>query len=388
MKVLYLDCYSGISGDMFLGALIDAGCDMDALRSELSKLKLEGYRLKEEKSDRAGIGSTKFDVIVDEDALNRERTLEDILNIIEESALDKDIKEKASGIFRSLAEAEGRAHRKDLEDLHFHEVGDIDSIIDIVGALTALKIMNIDKVYASRINIGTDSTVQTRSGRLPVPGPAALNLLKGMPIVHSGIEAELVTPTGAALLTGLVDRFVDFPDMVLEDVGYGAGARDFKEQPNCLRVMIGESKEAYERDSVLVIEANIDDMNPVDYEHLTGRLFEEGALDVYLIPVQMKKTRPGVLLSVLAKAEDLERLSGVIFQESTSIGIRYYKAQRKKLKRTLLNVNTKYGNVRVKVSSGPDGVKRVVPEYEDYKKIADSKKIPLSQIRKEIEKAL
>lgn len=386
MKILYLDCYSGISGDMFLGALIDAGLDITALKKELSKLGLEGYRLKARKTKRQEMRSTKFDVVIDKKANRGRRRLKDILSLIQKSKLDKEIKDESSRIFKALARAERSVHGESLKNLHFHEVGDIDSIVDIVGAVIALKILKIEKVYSSQVTIGSSSTIVTKSGVLPVPAPASLYLLKNKPLIHSEVKSELVTPTGAALLACLADRFVHFPDMVLERIGYGAGRHDFKERPNCLRVMVGTSKEPFTQDKIFVIEANIDDMNPIDYEYLTERLFKEGALDVFLVPVQMKKTRPGVLLTVLAERERLDRLSSVIFNESTTIGIRYYEAQRKKLRRRITSVNTRYGEVRLKVSKGPGGIKKVMPEYEDCKRIADSKKIPLSQIRKEIDK--
>jgi len=388
MKILYLDCYSGISGDMFLGALMDAGLDTALLKKELSKLNLKGYRLKATKVRRAEISTTKFEVILDKKTPDKRRTLKDILLLIKRSRLDKETKDKTSQIFKSIARAEGEVHGKDLKDLHFHEVGDIDSIIDIVGGVAALKILKIEKVYSSRISIGGGTTIVTKGGLLPIPAPATLNLLKGKPVAYSNIKEELVTPTGAALLANLVDRFEDFPPMALEDVGYGAGARENIERPNSLRVMIGESKKQFLQDNIFVIEANMDDMNPIDYEFLMERLFEEGALDVYLTPVQMKKTRPGVLLTILAKKGDIDKLSRVVFNESTTIGVRYYEAERKKLSREFTRIRTKYGEIRLKVSSGPEGIRKIVPEYADCKRIADSKKISLTQVRKEIDKLI
>ncbi|MDB4349712.1 LarC family nickel insertion protein, partial [Omnitrophica bacterium] len=240
--------------------------------------------------------------------------------------------------------------------------------------------------YSSPVTVGAGGIIMTKGGALPVPAPATLCLLKGMPLVSSGIRSELVTPTGAALLASLIDGFIDFPNMVLKNVGYGAGTYNINERPNCLRVMIGQVKGAFLEDKIFVLEANIDDMNPVDYEYLIERLFKNGALDAYLTPVQMKKTRPGVLLTVLAEKAALDRLSTVIFNESTTIGVRYYEAARKKLKRDFINVRTRYGDIKAKVSSGPYGIKKIVPEYEDCKRAAGSKKVPLSEVRKEVER--
>jgi uncharacterized protein (TIGR00299 family) protein len=389
MKILYLDCYSGISGDMFLGSMIDAGLDLARLKSELAKLNIKGYRLTARRVVRSGIGATKFDVEVLDKRLNREKKLKEILAIIDSSKLDKDIKEAAAKIFNSLAKAEARVHGMAVESVHFHEVGDMDSIIDIVGAVIALRLMGIERVYSSRVSIGREAMVKTRSGFLPVPAPATLDLLKKIPIASPGIARELVTPTGAAILANLVDKFAPAPEMVLSAAGYGAGKCELKGHPNCLRVMVGETAAAaLDRDSIYILEANIDDMTPIDYEFLMDRLFKAGALDAYLTPVQMKKTRPGILLTVLTKKELLDNLSSVIFAESTTIGIRYYEVERKKLKREFARVKTRFGRIKVKISKGPDGRKKVVPEYEDCKRAADKKNIPLAQIRREVDRLI
>ena len=389
MKILYLDCYSGISGDMFLGSLIDAGLDMHALKKELSKLPIKGYSLKAKKIMRQGIGCTKFDVIVDKKARDRERPLKEILSLINRSRLNDKIKKGASDVFEKLASSESKVHRKKRNNLHFHEVGDIDSIVDIVGAVIALDILNIDKVYSSRISIGGSATVNTKGGTFPVPAPATLNLLKDKPLNLTDVRKELVTPTGAAIAACFVERFEYLPEFTLKKTGYGAGSRDFEGRPNCLRVMIGEAKAAeLLSDSIYVIEANIDDMSPMDYEKLVERLFIEGALDVYLTSIHMKKTRPGILITVLSEKNNFDSLANVLFSESTTIGIRYHEAQRKKLKRETLRVNTKYGKIRLKCIYGPDGQKETKLEYDDYKKIADRKKISLSQARKELKEEL
>ncbi len=372
---------------MFLGALCDAGMDPAALRRKLSLLGVKGYTIKTARVKRGELSATKLDVVIDKNSGRERRSLKDITSMILCSRLEADIKDRSIEIFKGLAKAECVVHKEDLKDLHFHEVGDLDSIIDIVGAVSALKIMGIDKIYSSPVNLGGGITIRTKGGVLPIPAPATLNLLKGIPVIMSDIKAELVTPTGAALLRNLVEDFTDCPQMVLKGVGYGAGSNRTGTHPNCLRALVGESKEAFLTDTITVMETTIDDMTPVDYEHLTERLFSEGALDVYLTPVQMKKTRPGILLTVLSEKDALDRLSSVIFSESTTIGIRYYQVKRNKLSRKTCRVKTRYGSVRMKVSSGPGGIKKVMPEYDDYKKIAAARKVPLSKIRKELEKA-
>jgi uncharacterized protein (TIGR00299 family) protein len=384
MKILYIDCYSGISGDMFLGALIAAGLDIDKLRAELSKLGVKNFEISSRRVKRQCVAATKFDVVVKDLSRDRERTLKDILTIIEKSALDKDVKRKSAGIFRSIARAECAVHGKAVKDLHFHEVGDIDSIVDIIGAVAGLKILGIDKVYSSPVTVGGGGSIITSHGTLPVPAPATACLLKGIPIAASSVRSELVTPTGAAILANLVDSFTPAPGMVLKEVGYGAGSYKIKEHPNCLRVMVGEASGSFEEDKVFVVEANIDDMNPMDYEYLFEKLFKEGALDVYLAPVQMKKSRPGIVLTALVKNADLDRMASIIFSESTTIGVRYYEARRKKLKREFTNIKTSFGKVRVKVSSGPGGIEKFTPEYDDCKRLAGLRNVPISRIRGEV----
>ncbi len=388
MKILYLDCYSGISGDMFLGALVDAGLDIALLGRELAKLGLKTFTIKAKKTTRQGISATKLDVVIKKGVLEKERSLKDITSIIERSKLDRDIKDKACAIFKSIAQAESAVHGKSVKDLHFHEVGNTDSIVDVVGSVVALKLLGAQKIYSSYVSVGGGGMIMTKGGRIPLPAPAALCLLKGIPLVSTNTKVELVTPTGAAILANFVDDFMTLPDMVLTDIGYGAGANDTKDRPNCLRVMVGETKESFLHDSVMVLEANIDDMNPVDYEYLTENLFKGGALDVYLTPVQMKKTRPGVLLTVLSRKEDLDKLSAVIFNESTSIGVRYYEAKRKKLERAFKKIRTKYGDIKVKVSSGPGGIRKAIPEYADLKSAAGSKRVSISQVRREVERVI
>lgn len=384
MKILYLDCYSGISGDMFLGALVDAGLDLYYLRRELAKLGLKGYKVEARRISKKGISCTKVDVIVKKGADKKERTLKEIQGIIQRSKLANDVKDRACAIFEKLAKAESVVHGKSVKNIHLHEVGSIDSIVDIVGAAIGLKALKIDRVYSSFVSVGEGGIIATGHGELPVPAPATLCLLKGIPILSSGIRSELVTPTGAAIISSIVEKFTGFPEMRLSGIGYGAGTHDIKERPNCLRVMVGEKMESFEGDEIFVLEVNIDDMNPVDYEHLFETLFAKGALDVYITPVLMKKTRPGIVLTVLTEKDKLDLLSSLILDMSTAIGVRYYATARKKLKREFIKVKTRYGSISVKVSSGPEGIKKFIPEYDDCKAAAVAKKVPIAKVRGEV----
>ena len=411
MKILYLDCYSGISGDMFLGALIDAGLDIGTLRRELAKLPVKGYKITRKKVRQSGIAAIKFDVLIDRKYADKERTLKDIVSMIRRSSLEKGVKDTACRIFESIASSEAKVHgstspikeshgciglrrnsrskrrcKDSTDELHFHEVGDIDSIVDIVGAAVAVKALGVERIYSSAPAMGNGGLITMRHGILPNPAPATVNLLMGLPIRSVDVPRELVTPTGAAILKELVDEFGAYPDMTLEGIGYGAGTHQGHDMPNCLRVFLGEAEKPFSEDRIVVIDATIDDMNPVDYEHMLERLFKAGALDAYLIPVHMKKTRPGILLTVLSKKEDLDSLTGIIFSESTTIGLRYYETSRKKLERESVTVKTRYGKVRVKISSGPRGIRKAMPEYEDCKRRANEKGVPISEIRREAER--
>ena len=378
MQIAYFDCFSGISGDMILGALIDAGLDLHQLEFELRKLNIPGYTLKAEKTTRKGLSGTRFLVHTEED--HTERHLRDIEEIIDHSALNDDIKASSKVIFNELAHVEAMIHDKNPEEVHFHEIGGLDSIIDIVGSLLGLKLLGIETVYASRIPVGT-GFVECDHGTLPLPAPATLELLKGIPIYASGIENELVTPTGIVILKHMAKSFGVIPEMRIHSIGYGAGSRDLK-IPNLLRVWIGESEEKreYEEDEVILIETNIDDMNPEFFGYTSEKLLERGALDVFMTPIFMKKNRPGTLLSVLISPDKLDEMLSIIFAETTSLGIRLQRLERRKLPRELLAVETPFGSVRVKVSRVGQEIINISPEYADCKEIAANQGVPLQKV--------
>ncbi len=383
MRIAYFDCFSGISGDTILGALIDAGLPIGELRKELKKLELSGYQIDIKTVSRQNLKGKRFKVEVAKDKGKEEgRSLSQILKLIEKSSLNARIKEKSGEIFKKLGMAEAKVHGQKGGAVHFHEVGAIDSIVDVVGSLVGLKILGIDKVYSSPLSLGR-GWVDCQHGRLPVPAPATIELLKGVPILPSGEEKELVTPTGAAIITALSESFSSPPPMRIESIGYGAGSRNLSGRPNLLRVLIGQSPGEYEEDEITVIETNIDDLNPQVYNYLQERLFEEGALDVFLTPVQMKKGRPGTLVTVLAEPSRVEILTTIIFEETSSLGIRTYRTQRRKLFREVKEVKTKYGKVKVKVSRTSEKIQHVSPEYEDCRKIAQRKNIPFREVYEE-----
>lgn len=380
-KIAYFDCFSGISGDMVLGALIDAGLDIKYLARELKKVNIKGYSIKKEKVQRGALLGTKFSVIIHDGELRHaHRPLADILKMIEKSSLNKRVKGVAKNIFSNIGEAEARVHGiKDRGKLVLHELGCIDSIIDIVGTAIALDKLDIDEVYSSPVYFGR-AMVNTEHGILPTPSPASLELLKGAPSKILNIEAELVTPTGAGILKTLVKDFHQMPQMKVSHIGNGAGTKQLTDIPNMLRVLIGEKVFSYKKDSVFVIETNIDDMSPQHFEYLFEKLFNEGALDVYATSIQMKKTRPAFKLTVLSEPSVFDKLCSIIFRETSSIGLRYHEQNRYKLERETVKVDTDYGRVRVKLSRGPDDILTVSPEYEDCARAARSKKVPLKAV--------
>ncbi len=388
MKTVYFDCFSGISGDMILGALVDAGLDLDVLKSELSKLNLTGYEIKADKVVKKGITGTRVEVTVTGE--QKHRHLGDILRIIEESGLKPDIKNISKKIFTNLAAAEAKIHNTDIKKVHFHEVGAVDSIVDIVGTVIGLKELGIENVYASKVHTGS-GFVDCQHGRMPVPAPATAELLKEIPVYSLGIESELTTPTGAAVLKSLALDFGAMPAMRISAVGYGAGSKEFEELPNLLRVYLGEvNLDRYENDEVALIETNLDDMNPEFFEYVTERLMAEGALDVYTVPIIMKKSRPGAILNVLCEPGKTDELLPIIFAETTTLGVRLHRVERRKLARKIIKVETKYGMVRVKIGQtlgeGPL-IRNITPEYEDCKKIARENNVPLKNVFDEIKRA-
>jgi uncharacterized protein (TIGR00299 family) protein len=368
----YLDAFSGIAGDMLVGALADAGADQGSIASAIASLQV-GATVSFEKVKRGSIGATKYHVHFEEQKAHRH--LSGILKIIDRGDLSDRAKQNAHAIFHKLGEAESEAHQVPLEKVHFHEVGAVDSIADIVGACVAFDQLDIAAVYCSPVNVGS-GTVHTDHGVLPVPAPATARLLTGAPVYAHGPTVELTTPTGAAVAATLAKSFGPLPPMKVARTGYGAGTREFPDRPNVLRIILGEATPADEALTVSVIEANIDDLNPQVLAWSAERLMESGALDVTIEPILMKKGRPGNLLRVIAKPEDRETLAERIFAETSTLGVRVYSAERRVRARSFTEVETPYGKVRVKVSSEGD----FAPEYEDCRKLAVSSGAPLKQI--------
>ncbi|MBI2542456.1 nickel pincer cofactor biosynthesis protein LarC [Candidatus Woesearchaeota archaeon] len=383
MKTAYFDCFSGISGDMITGALIDLGLDISFLRKELEKLNLKGYTIESTKTIKSGISATKFDVIEKHAHHHEESNLKKINKIIENSKLENEAKSTIKKIFMKIAAAESKIHNKPIGKIHFHEIGAIDTMIDVAGAVIGLKKLNIGKIYCSKLNVGT-GFVEFSHGKWPVPAPATSEILKNVPVYHNNTEAELVTPTGAAIISCLCDNFGGMPSMKIEKIGYGAGAKELG-HPNVLRVFLGEL-DKNQNDNINIIETNIDNMNPEIYPYVVDRLMDNGALDAYLTNITMKKGRPAVKLSALCEIKDTDRICGIIFDETTTLGVRIHAATRKKLDREIKTIKTKYGNARIKISKSNGEVKNAMPEYEDCARIAKSKKIPLKEAYREVKK--
>jgi hypothetical protein len=377
MKVCYLECFSGISGDMLLGALVDAGVDADILRQEIAKLGIEGIEVHFERCSRSNIAATNLTVQVAHD--HSHRSLSKIEQIITASPLAAEVKDRAIRIFRRLGEVEAAIHQVPVEKVHFHEVGAWDSIVDIVGACIGLHLLGIERIYCSPLNLGS-GTVKAAHGVMPVPAPATAALVQGLPTYSEGPAVELTTPTGAAIVATLASEFGPMPPMRIAAAGYGAGDHDFKDRPNLLRILIGELSGSAEASEVFVIEANVDDMNPQLAGYVRERLLDAGALDVTMVPVYMKKDRPGFMLSVLAKVEDRDRLGDLLFAETTTIGLRMYAAQRRVLERSWREVHTVHGPVRIKVASENGVVRNAAPEYDDCRRIALEKGVPLKDV--------
>jgi len=378
-----MDCISGISGDMFLGALFDLGLDFSAFKKEIAKLKLDNYSLELSQEMRGGIVGAYFKVKVLEKS-NKARNLSMIVDLIQESTLTESIKKRSIKLFKKLAKAEGKIHGKQIEEVHFHEVGAIDSIIDIVGAVIAVEMLKIDNIYVSDIILGKGA-VETLHGVIPVPAPATIELLKSHQFKFSlgKISEELLTPTGALILVEFCQSSEDLSSFSIISTGYGVGFKDLKSKPNVLRVMEIQrvsSCESLDSDRVSVLETNIDDMSPQAYEYLFERLFEAGVIDLFIYAVQMKKNRPGVCLVVILERKLLTKVSAIIFEETTSIGLRVQHVERLILRRGIKKIMTPLGEVQVKIAKQGDKIRNVMPEYEDCKKIAQQKKLPLKQV--------
>jgi uncharacterized protein (TIGR00299 family) protein len=385
MKLLYLDCFAGISGDMFLGALLDLGVSEDVLRAELAKLKLPGYTISMRRVVKQNISATKFDCI---EALHPvmkhghdHRGYPEITGMITGSGLSEKVKQRALSIFKRIGEAEAKIHDVPLEKIHFHEVGAVDSIVDIVGVCIALETLGVDEVQSSSPRLGL-GFVETAHGKFPVPAPATLELLKGLPVQSGSEPVELVTPTGAALLAEFCTKFGPMPAMSIEKVGYGAGMRDLEKTPNVLRVIIGEAcSEA--GDLIAVIETNIDDMNPQLFGDVMERLLAAGALDVFFTSIQMKKNRPGTLLTVLCERNDVDQMTALLLSHTTSFGVRVHEAQRRKLSREIVTVVTKFGEIEVKVGRLAGKIVSRSPEYESCKQAASKADVAVKDVYNE-----
>jgi pyridinium-3,5-bisthiocarboxylic acid mononucleotide nickel chelatase len=374
-SICYLDGFSGVSGDMLVGALADAGADQELLTHSLDALGT-GACLTFEKVKRRGIAATKFHVEAPDE--RKHRHLPHILRMIDSADLPEPVKQNAAAVFQRLGEAEAAVHAMPIEKVHFHEVGAVDSIIDIVGACIGFELLGIRTLISAPLNLGS-GTVQTEHGILPVPAPATSALLIGKPVYSSGPAMELTTPTGAAVVSTLAAGFGVMPPMKVERAGYGAGSADTKEQANVLRILVGEPSGAAEATTVSVIEANIDDLSPQVLGFAVERLLEKGALDVTLQPLQMKKGRPGILLRVLAEPENRETLAQLVFAETSTLGVRMYTAERRVQARNWEEIETRYGKIRVKV--GANG--HFAPEYEDCRRAALEFGVPLKQIMTE-----
>jgi uncharacterized protein (TIGR00299 family) protein len=390
MNILYFDCFSGISGDMVLGALIDAGLDASELEKELGKLSLEDWHLDISKVSKHGLAGTQVKVIV-EDKIT-ERKVSEILNIVEKSSLPQQIIKDSIAILKRIGDAESKIHGRPAADLHLHELGGTDTIIDVVGAVIGLNLLKIDKVYSSPVHVGK-GFVSCAHGLLPVPAPATMELLTqaNTPIFGKDIEAELTTPTGAAILTYLTSSFGSLPPLDIDSIGYGAGEKDLP-IPNLLRVLIGYqntiiTQENYIQESCTSIEANIDDMNPELYSYLMDRLFSIGALDVYMIPIYMKKNRPGILLGTISEKDIVENIVDLLLKETTTLGVRIHEMKRCILPREEIQVSTKYGDVKVKIAKISGRITNISPEYESCRVLAENSGVSLKEVYQEASSA-
>jgi hypothetical protein len=384
MRLAYLDGSSGVSGDMFLATLLDAGLPPDKLFAEVKKLELGFYKFRRTRAARGGLVGTRVEIEVP--AAQPHRKLSHIESLIGDSGLSSAVKQQAVAIFRRLAEVEGKLHGKTPEEVHFHEVGAVDAIVDVVGACVGMEMLEISELVSSPLNVG-GGRVQAAHGTLPVPAPATAELLISVPTYSSGVEGELVTPTGAAIVSTLAKSFGPMPPMKVERIGYGAGEKNFPGHPNIARLFLGERQEAVTAqrgapgdELVSVLEANLDDMSPQLYGYFVERALQAGALDVTCASVQMKKGRPGLLVTLLAEPEKVDALAQLLFAETTTIGVRIYEARRKVLEREHVEVETPYGNVRVKVAMQNGRVLNAVPEYDDCQRLAAEKGVPLKEV--------
>lgn len=399
MKILYYDCFSGISGDMNLGAMIDLGVPQEYLINELKRLGLHGYKIEVSRDERKGISGTKVDVILEqhEHRHNHEdssegkqhnhfhRGLTEIEKIIQNSSLNDNVKRLSMNIFMEVAKAEAKVHNKPLYEVHFHEVGAVDSIVDTVGAAICFDYLHADKILCSDVELG-GGFVKCAHGIIPVPAPAVVEILKDVPVKKGAVEFETTTPTGAAILKAVTDEFTSITNFKIKKTGYGIGHRN-TEIPNVLRVFLAEEADS-EIDKAYITECNIDDMNPEKYDYIIEELFQKGAADAFLTPIIMKKGRPAVKLSVLCSKNKISEIKNFIFKETTTLGIRQYQVEKSMLKRDFSKITTKYGEVTVKNAYLDGKIIKCKPEYEECKRIAKEKAISLSEVYEEIRKKL
>lgn len=380
MKTLYFDCFAGASGDMILGALVGVRVDPRQLLEQLALLRVSGYEVSFEKVDRSGISATRAHVRTGEEKAHRH--LGDILKIIYESGLSDSVKERAARIFSRLAESEASVHNLPVERIHFHEVGALDAIIDVVGACIGFELLGVERFVSSPLHVGS-GMVEMAHGRFPVPPPAVTELLKDAPIYATDIRGELLTPTGAAIISTVVKgQYGPLPKMKIEATGYGAGAREYENFPNALRLMLGEdgAGETSTDERLLMIESNIDDMSPQLFGYVMERALASGALDCYFTSVQMKKNRPGVLIQILCRPEDRDAMCELLFAETTTLGVRSYEVERRALQRETVRVETPYGPIDVKVARLGGRVVKEMPEYEQCRAAAQSAGVALRLI--------
>ena len=397
-NVVYFDCFSGASGDMILGALLDAGLPMEELRTALGSLALEGMQVTASATQRSGIGATNFSVINGAGSQAHEvgqhrhhddhhhghgyRGLGEICGMIERSALSPASKTRAKHLFRRLAEVEATIHQVPVEEVCLHEVGAVDSIIDISGCVFGLEWFGADRIVVSPLNVGS-GTVKCEHGVMPVPAPATAKLIEGVPVYSKGPAVELLTPTGALILTDYADSYGSMPAMRVRESGYGAGDRDFPDHPNLLRVLVGEDEATSPLQRVVVLECEIDDMNPQIFGVLMDQLHGAGALDVFYAPIQMKKNRPGTLVTVVARPEDRAALSSIVFRETTTIGVRFREMDRERLERNQVEVDTPLGVVRFKIArrAGEEVVLNAAPEFDDCARLAEEHNLPVKEVQ-------
>jgi uncharacterized protein (TIGR00299 family) protein len=383
-RVIYFDCFSGISGDMILGSLVDLGVDVKLIRKELKKINLKGYKLTSHQVKRNGIMGTKVNVVIDPSIQkrNQARSFTDIKKLIVKSSLSEYVKTDSIEIFRRIGTVEAKIHGTSLDKIHFHEIGAIDSIIDIVGGAICMSLLNIDIVFSSALNTG-EGLINCEHGTIPIPAPATLKLLEGIPCYSSGTKNELTTPTGAAFIGYYGSKFGSLPKMNIMKSGYGAGSHEIKEIPNLLRVVLGEVLIPSKIITMKVIETNIDDMNPEFYDHIMSQLLIAGAVDVFLTAVHMKKNRPGTLLTTVVSNDKFHSIVQIILEETSTFGIRHYDVVRTELKRENKLIKTPFGKVRIKIGTFAGSRLTVSPEYEDCKKLALKKGIPVKRVYEE-----